>query len=625
MAALPKYESTEDLPRPANDMSASAPQTWAERVAAAKLLLDTGDLVAAEAAYQALRETDPGNLDGYVGLSRCARKRGDHAASLAIFAAARALYPDHLGVLLEHAIDLQRLGEIEAAAAEFLAVLARDPDNLHAKRCLAGVKVAQAGLALAAQDFDHAVSLYAGAAALRRDQITAGLDAVDRLIAIGRQAEALPRLAELETTHGPLTEIVARRMNVLRESGQVREALALGREVTAWQPNSFWLWLERCKAELVLGTDAEIATCLAQMPATIPAEHALVHQLAGHAAANDWRIEPAIAHYEAAAALRPDSADIQNDLIRCRLLLMDVAGARRHLAHYQRLTAVPGETRNSSQTHYGQVVDDFGMDERLADGIAALQGLAPADRLVALRVMVQDHPESTVAAVAAMIAWRRGGVFDRPVPAAADAAIPKTIMQFWPRSKKPAEVAAAMRSWRPGNKGYQFVEFDHATAEQWLVANLPPAVPAAYRRTREAGQKADIFRLAWLVAHGGVYADVHDRCLAPLSSLVPATADFVVYQEDLGTLGTNFIAARPRHPVLAEALRQAVNAANRGDADIGWLSTGPALLTRVFVQTEMARAAWPNLSAGTLVHSRRTLFQSVAVYCAAGYLRDPAA
>jgi hypothetical protein len=74
---------------------------------------------------------------------------------------------------------------------------------------------------------------------------------------------------------------------------------------------------------------------------------------------------------------------------------MDVAGARRHLAHYQRLTAVPGETRNSSQTHYGQVVDDFGMDERLADGIAALQGLAPADRLVALRVMVQDHPEST--------------------------------------------------------------------------------------------------------------------------------------------------------------------------------------------------------------------------------------
>src|SRR5262249_31141648 len=58
----------------------------------------------------------------------------------------------------------------------------------------------------------------------------------------------------------------------------------------------------------------------------------------------------------------------------------------------------------------------------------------------------------------------------------------------------------------------------------------------------------------------------------------------VGFQEDFGTLGNNFLAAAPRHPIITLALELGTNAINRGDTDMLWLSTGPGLLTRAIAQ-----------------------------------------
>ena len=78
--------------------------------------------------------------------------------------------------------------------------------------------------------------------------------------------------------------------------------------------------------------------------------------------------------------------------------------------------------------------------------------------------------------------------------------------------------------------------------------------------------------------------DADDRSLAPIKSFVSPAAHFVAYQEDYGTLGNNFLGANSNHPVLRLALELGVRATNRGDHDVLWLSTGPALLTRAFAQ-----------------------------------------
>ena len=76
----------------------------------------------------------------------------------------------------------------------------------------------------------------------------------------------------------------------------------------------------------------------------------------------------------------------------------------------------------------------------------------------------------------------------------------------------------------------------------------------------------------------------------------------------------------PRHPLIVLALRLAVNAVNRGDTDMVWLLTGPALLTRAFAQALAAGAIAPAaLGSEVLLLRRRELFRAVAIHCAAGY------
>jgi mannosyltransferase OCH1-like enzyme len=174
-----------------------------------------------------------------------------------------------------------------------------------------------------------------------------------------------------------------------------------------------------------------------------------------------------------------------------------------------------------------------------------------------------------------------------------------------------------MRTWPEHNPDYRIARFDDATARAFLAERLPPEVLRAYAQVREPAQQADIFRLAWLATEGGVYADADDRCLAPLGTILPAGAALVLFQEELGTLANDFIAARPGHPALLAALDLAVGAINRGDSDIVWLSTGPGLLTRAFVQ--WLPDGEPAVPDGAIVLDRHELFQAVAPGCMTGY------
>ena len=129
--------------------------------------------------------------------------------------------------------------------------------------------------------------------------------------------------------------------------------------------------------------------------------------------------------------------------------------------------------------------------------------------------------------------------------------------------------------------------------------------------------KADIFRLAYLFHEGGHYVDADDRCIAPISTLDLGDRDLILYQEDFGTVGNNFIGVRPRHPAIGSALANAVTAVNRGDADIVWLATGPALLTRslaVYLAEKL-----PERLGKTLIVDRHQLYGIAAFHTMTAY------
>jgi hypothetical protein len=97
-------------------------------------------------------------------------------------------------------------------------------------------------------------------------------------------------------------------------------------------------------------------------------------------------------------------------------------------------------------------------------------------------------------------------------------------------------------------------------------------------------------------------------------------ARLLLYQEDFGTIGNNVIGAVPGHPVIGRALRLAVEAINRGDKDILWLSTGPGLLTRAFAASLADLGREPLAALGdTVVLEHGELQRTVSIHCLVGY------
>jgi tetratricopeptide (TPR) repeat protein len=572
---------------------------------------ESGNPDAARHAAETALQRHPNSLHLMLSVGLSERASGRHAEALAAFAAAHGVFPEAPGVLVEMAVEERALGR-QGRCDELLArAVALDPRNLPAILC-------QAEQALMAARPAAALALLRRASLEQPEQMALPLAALDALAALGNVDEALASVAALEARFGPAPVILAKRLSLLRQAGDMHEALRASREVTARLPRFFWAWLERFHAELHVGTTADVETCLAAMPAGSAQERASVTRFRGNFAESCWRIDEAIGLYEAAAETLRQDAGLQHELVRAKLLRLDVAGAQAHLRRAVALTAY--QTRllqkslNISQTHFGQVIDEYRMDKTLLNALISLQKLEPGARADVLAYILRENPDSTAAAVGLMVALRQAGFFSSRREGGGG--IPQRIVQFWDSETPPADVGRLMESWRAENPGYEYKLFNEVTAWEFLLARFPEAVARAFSRVQEKAQKADIFRLAVLAADGGVYADADDRCLQPIDSIVPETAELVVYQEDHGTLGNNFIAARRGQAVLARALEMAVAAVNRGDSDIVWLATGPGLLTRCFGQF-LASGVPP----GVVVLDRRELFQAVAIHCGAGYKR----
>lgn len=75
-----------------------------------------------------------------------------------------------------------------------------------------------------------------------------------------------------------------------------------------------------------------------------------------------------------------------------------------------------------------------------------------------------------------------------------------------------------------------------------------------------------------------------------------------------------------RHPVIGCALDLVVEAINRGDTDILWLSTGPGLLTRAFARVITgSKLSWRRWLTGMAVLHRNALRRAVAIHCHTGH------
>ncbi|KQT48895.1 hypothetical protein ASG43_08625 [Aureimonas sp. Leaf454] len=544
-------------------------------------------------------------------LAQIARARGDWLEASRLFEAVALRWPGDVDPLVEAAEDAFR-GGAEVHADDLLTRAARlDPDRSSRLE-------AEARRALIRDDPEHALSLYRRIEAQEPGRLFPALAAARIEMTLGRTESGLAAFQRAIERFGERPEIALATIEMQRQRGCRDAADALLAEARRRFPHHFGLALAEIQALTDAGAYEAACRSLDDLTASTPAEDgrlALARCL-WHAAQFDFTA--AVREGERAAERMPGDGWVLNRLIHAALLDLDLDRAGRRLADLSKLEAsanrLRGKSTHPSQSHYGQLYDEFRMDDLVLSRLQHTQALGDEDALDAVADIVRAHPDNTAAAIRFFILQRRTGKLD--VGPTAQSSIPPSIHQYWDDPQPPGDLEPLIESWRAAHPNFSHRLYDDAAARAFLGSSSDPRGLAAYERAQEPAMKADLFRLALLAERGGLYVDADDRCLKSLSPAMSSGCGLLLYQEDLGSLGNNLIAARPRHPVIERARDLAVEAVLRGDSDILWLSTGPGLLTRA-AATCLAEA--PSLLDDMLILDRPALLDMVAIHCLAAY------
>ena len=580
-----------------------------------------GEPAAAARLAEAVLARHPAHVGALVSLGQAEAAAGRQEQALAAFSLAQLQQPRRADLLAHMAMAERALGRQARCDALLVEALAAEPGN-------AAILVHQAEQARMANDIAGMHAIYADGAAANPGHLGLSLGLAESLVLLGRAPDALAQLDAVEAGHGWSAVLGLRRVSLLRRIGRWAEALAAARVLTRAAPLDASAWMERLACEDCLGSDDDVDACLAAVPAGTAAERSRLCRMRARVLEDRGAWVAAAADYRAAIALDPEHAEPHFLWTRFCLATLDLAGAREGLRGFMRRNAATfrlrGQSRHASQTHFGQLLAEYELDDV---AVAAVQKAWLEDRQARTEAMlgvVAAHPHSTAAALAVMHALREDGhvtgpdrLQDKP---ACEPAIPRSIVQFWDTAMVPDDIGELTRSWAVLNPGYRHKVFDQDEALRFIAERYGRAAAHAFLRGAGPAQKADLFRLAYLAAEGGIYADADDRCHASLRVIVPDAAKLVLYQEDIGSIGNNFIAAAPGHPVIVRAWRLAVAAMLRGDGETVWLSTGPGLLTRALAQyLVQGGQAWPACLQTIVLLGRRALFRAVAIHCVTGY------
>ncbi len=556
---------------------------------------EQGDFDGAQRLIQSVLDADANHWGGWMHLGQLYRAKRDPKAAMNAFETAVATQPLKPQGLVELAHETWAAGRPKEAERLLQKALATQPDH-------PGALLASAEFAFQSERPEEALKLAQRAIRFHPGKLGAYLLAARAAGQVLEREQALNILEQARKIFGPLPELIAVHVHVVRhfrDFDTARSLIASSRELIA---SNFSLWLESTSFAISVGEFKVAENALTLAPAKSKSELAHVHLLRAQIAEGRRQYVQAIAYYQEALALDPNNSNCHGALARAFLLRADISSARPHLRaafesdKAKRISA--GHTFNISQNHTGQLINEFLLVPGVLTTLKQIVALPDEQQIEPLKRLVRDNPEHTAPAFFLMLAMRNSAAFSsfqtKPTPITAQK-IPPRIVQYWHSKIVPHDVKALMRSWSDVHNDYQHIVFNDETADNFLRANFRDEICRTFHRAQEPGQRADILRLAYLSSKGGYFIDSDDKCLARLDTFVSAQAEFAGYQDHYAAIGTNFIGAVPGHPVIALALENAVKAGNRGDRDIVWLSTGPGLLTRAFTQVlSVAEADWLN-------------------------------
>lgn len=553
------------------EMAARAPRDRQLTIEHAAMLRRAGEI---EEAATRLAEADsqwPDEATIHIHRGELADTRGDHDAAIPFYAAATRLEPEVLVHRTRYAAGLVRTGRLDDALDALVTAREAFPEAASLLAEIVELHVRRGEPEDAADALDALVSIYPGH--VRSHGLNA---AIAELIGDDDQAEQHLR-RQVERFPADAASVVGL-AEYLRRTGDRQAAFDLVAGLEAQTPQSLLL---RAMLALELGRFEACRAMLAAWPGT-RADGIERWRIEMRLAAAEFRfgdVRTAATHVLAA---RPFDEEATWEIALAQTMTFDAKAAVSTLRAAPVRPPGGGPVRPSRRTIHGlvgHVTNEF----RLRDSQVRRLSMAARFGGQALRRettdILRDDPQSTPAALILLTELARAGELDRGGPAGS-AVIPPLLHQYWDRDL-PEDVAALIERTQAANPQLQHRLWDDKAAREVLGEMENPDWLRAYRAARHPAVRADLFRLALLWRSGGIYMDADDLAFRPIATRLGQGDRLVGYQELYGTIGNNFMAAVPEHPLIRAMLDEAAAEILAGGSDPPWLSTGPALVSRV--------------------------------------------
>lgn len=384
----------------------------------------------------------------------------------------------------------------------------------------------------------------------------------------------------------------------LRKRGHLGAAYETAKTAFAISPTSIHHWAALCDLAMKRDSVGEVERLLQVAPADGTRDDLRVLCAKAELARRRNRHDEAHDLLQRALKLAPDHPGLLSSLFYLSIRNNALGAARGYYLGLRALrrSAHPAGRRSNSplESFDDQIMNDMALDSAVMAQLDEMRHMPTAARITALLRLIRSNPDHIPTANMIAVSLREGGYLSlRKVSGNKNTSIPKTVCQYWESSSVPDDLRASCESWREWNSDWFYRCFNDVTALRYLNDHFPSDVVAAFGRSCDASTKADLLRLAVLARDGGVWVDVGNCCQQALESILSSDTEALFWQEQTGHIGSNFIAARPGHPVLQRALALAVESVNRGDQEMAWLRTGPGLLTRAFaISLSDDRRSW---------------------------------
>lgn len=574
--------------------------------------IQLGEYAAARALLDRLILEKPDWERPYRYLSRLARAEGERALALHFSRMALERDSGNSQLVLMLVAELREFGEL----AEAEALL----DGHEALLASSGLAWHQRGLiAQFRDDLEAAFRYFDQGIVVQPDEPRCYEAKIMQCLFLGLFDEAEQTLHSLVDCCGRQCRYVRLEVPILRGRGFFREALDLARSLREEFPRDFRLRTYYVDLLIRLAEFEAAELELAGDMSDVVSESKEIFILKAELERAQYRVERALEYVAKALELgQPLASELR---LQALLYLMqgDTVRAGESLK-------VAGKSLSEHGSKRSQVMAKSGLWYEMwlemrtnpfaeAELMRAQTWPLPQQAARVSRVL-EAEPEHASSAVVLLRILRQTGVFDLPP---LDAAlpirnIPRRIIQFWDDPAIPEDVLANMLSWREHNPGFGHVVFNDRSAEDFLMERCHQDVWRAFRMAAHPALRADVFRLAWLYAHGGIYADADDLCRSPLVQWLPRRCSLMLLQEDIGSIGNNLIATAPRHPLIGLALERVTRHILERQGHCIWFISGPGALSQTFCNYYLEDLRQSRVPEGVVVIQRHEAERSVSMH-----------